>query len=190
MLSNFEDAVAFVLANEGGFVDSPADHGGATNYGISLRFLREIPVERLRKYGLFEPLTIETIRSLTIDQAKLIYHDEFWLMADFASLENQRVCTYVFDMAVHHGEGQAVRLLQRATWAVTGMYGVILDDGKLGFRTINQVMILLADKGLALALKAALQAERAGFCRLLAATNPVNMENLHGWLDRCYRFGC
>lgn len=190
MLSNFEDAVTFVLDNEGGYVDSPADAGGATNYGISLRFLREIPADRLRKYGLFEPLTIDTIRSLTIDQAKLIYHDEFWLAANFAALENRRLCNYVFDMAVHHGIAQAVRILQRATWAATGMYGVVLDDGKLGWHTINQVMSLMDGKCLEGALKASLQAERAGYCRLICEMRSQNKEFLHGFLDRCYRFGC
>jgi lysozyme family protein len=188
MLSNFEDAVAYVLANEGGYVNSPADAGGATNYGISLRFLREIPVERLRKYGIFEPLNEDTIRNLTLDQARMIYRCEFWDTAMFDHIENQSICNYVFDMAVHHGIAQAIRLLQRATWAATGMFGVILDDGKLGFRTINQVMILLSDKYLASSFKASLQSERAGYCRLLAAIRSANMEDLHGWLDRCYRF--
>ncbi len=191
MLSNFDDAVALVLANEGGYADSPNDAGGATNYGISIRFLRDLPGDRLRYYGILGDLGTfgtDTVRDLTLEQARLIYHGEFWDKAMFDHIENQRVCNYVFDMAVHHGIAQAVRILQRATWAATGMYGAIHDDGILGYRTINQVMILLSDKYLACALKASLQAERAGFCRLLVEIRPANKEFLNEWLDRCYRF--
>ena len=36
----FEHAFAELLGIEGGFVDDPVDRGGATKYGISLRFLK------------------------------------------------------------------------------------------------------------------------------------------------------
>ena len=37
-MSAFELAIPIVLKHEGGFADNPADPGGATNFGISLRF--------------------------------------------------------------------------------------------------------------------------------------------------------
>ena len=37
----FTAAVARVLEHEGGFVDDPVDPGGATNWGISLRYLKK-----------------------------------------------------------------------------------------------------------------------------------------------------
>ena len=35
-MSDFNDAIPTVLRHEGGFVDSPNDPGGATNFGVSL----------------------------------------------------------------------------------------------------------------------------------------------------------
>ena len=40
-MSHFEKAVEKVLEHEGGYVDHKADPGGATNYGISLRFVKQ-----------------------------------------------------------------------------------------------------------------------------------------------------
>jgi lysozyme family protein len=42
-MSDFNQAVKVILQHEGGYVDNPNDPGGATNYGISLRFLADHP---------------------------------------------------------------------------------------------------------------------------------------------------
>ena len=46
MRENFEEALKLILEHEGGFVDHPADPGGATNKGITLvtymDFIREV----------------------------------------------------------------------------------------------------------------------------------------------------
>ncbi len=190
MQSNFDDAVQKVIENEGGidsYVDSPNDAGGATRCGISLRFLREIPVERLRRYGLFDDPSPVEVQNLSEPQILLIYHNEFWQAAPFAEIPVQHVCNYIFDACVHHGMAQGIKILQRATWAVSGIYGYVTDDGILGTMTINRVMALMADRTLYASLLVALAAERAGLCRLLAEIRPANREFLHGWLERCYR---
>ena len=38
--SRFDTAFRHLLGEEGGYVNHPADRGGATNWGISLRFLK------------------------------------------------------------------------------------------------------------------------------------------------------
>lgn len=182
-------AIEFVLSNEGGFVDNANDPGGATNFGISLRFLREIPVERMRKYGIFKVgngLQVDDIRNLTRDQAILIYEGEFWDQAPFAQLEEPLFCSYVFDMCVNHGIAQGIKILQRAIWAVYEKreYAGITDDGILGTDTLHQCDVISGSD-----LRTALVAERAGYMRLLAAINPKDKEFLNGWLDRCYRIG-
>jgi lysozyme family protein len=183
-MTDFSFAIDFVLKNEGGFNDSPNDTGGATNFGISLRFLRSLTVEKLRKYGIFhapEILGVSDIQALTQDQAVKIYHDEFWTLIDFTLINSQRIANYLFDMTVMHGLNQAIKILQRATWAVY-LNPFLPDDGFYGEKTlaeVNQTNVNL--------LCIALSAERAGFVRLLAAINPKDRENLHGWLNRCYR---
>lgn len=187
MSEEFFSAVTFVLSNEQGFVDKMCDSGKATNFGISLRFLREIPSDRLRKYGIFksaEVLNSEDVRTLTRDQAVLIYDGEFWKNAPFDKITLPIVCNYVFDMCVNHGISQGIKILQRAIWAVYEMreYDGIIDDGVLGDKTLSVIESIDEHS-----LRTALCAERAGFMRLLAAINTKDRENLNGWLNRCYR---
>lgn len=190
-MANADDAITFVLSNEGGFVDNPNDAGGTTNFGLSLRFLRQIPENRLRKCGIFlppPPMDLKEIKDLTIDQARWIYSDEFWERTPYEKIENQSIANYVFDMAVQHGESQAIKLLQRALWAVRSQKYFVLDDGVLGEKTIVAVNLLTTTfVPLEASLQSALMAERAGYMRLLCVENPKNKEFLDGWLNRCYR---
>ena len=41
MDDRFDECLAFTLRAEGGYVDDPADPGGATNMGVTLATLRE-----------------------------------------------------------------------------------------------------------------------------------------------------
>lgn len=183
-MADFTTAVNVVLGNEGGYVNNPNDAGGATNFGISLRFLRDIPIERLRKYGIFkmpEELGVEDIKDLTADQARLIYKGEFWDHARFNEIVAQRACTYIFDMAVNHGIGQAIKLAQRAVWAMYGVMSVVKDDGVLGDESLHAINYL------GNSILGCLASERAGFMRYLALKNSKDEEFLNGWLSRCYR---
>lgn len=184
-MANFEPAVALVLSNEGGFVDNPKDSGGATNYGISLRFLREVPNERLRLYGIFvdnNQLKVDNIRELTREQAVLIYKGEFWDHAPFEKISSQAICNSIFDMACHSGIFLAIRNTQRALWAINSAPNFPTDDGILGIATLSMIGYIPNTVFLA-----ALKAERAGFLRLLAQEQQKDKEFLHGWLERCYR---
>ena len=185
---NSTDAIHFVLDNEGGYSDNVADPGGATNYGISLRFLRTLSAERLRRYGIFtEPahLTAADMEKLTKPQAVNIYQGEFWNMAPFDRLDNQQLADYIFDMAVNHGLHMAVKLVQRAIWGYYGKieYAGLHDDGILGDATLSELEALpVAD------FLPVLATERAGYMRFLAETTPRGKEFLTGWLKRCYRY--
>jgi len=187
-MSYFLEAVDYVLKREGGFVDSPVDPGGATNYGISLRFLREVPAERLRKYGLFkapDEVDVVDIQHLTQDQAMLIYKGEFWDLVPLEKIDNSDLINYIFDMCVNHGIAEGIKILQRAIWAFYEKreYEDLQIDGILGAHTIEILDTTPVDE-----FRRSLVSERSGFMRLLVAVNPKERENLNGWLDRCYRF--
>lgn len=181
-MSNFEDAIDYVLKREGGFSDNPADSGGTTNFGISLRFLRELNEEAQRKYGIFEPINEKTVRDLTKEQAVFVYRCEFWQRMPFEEIVDQLVCNYIFDMAVNMGIAQAIKIVQRSLWAVSFSRAYIADDGILGQRTLERLNIIVPDLILPV-----LVASRAAFYRLLAEKRPKDRENLNGWLNRCYR---
>lgn len=184
IMADFECAVNFVLRNEGGLNEKIAgkDPGGLTNYGISLRFLKSVEKENLKKYGIFdEEINEDTIRHLTVDQAKKIYRGEFWQHAPFDKIINQEHGNYIFDMVVNMGINPAIKCVQHAIWAVLKKWEMLEDDGIFGDKTItllNQCGFLIMP---------ALRAERACYYRALASQSEFNKELLHGRYNRTYR---
>ena len=74
-MSNFESAVEKVLKHEGGYVDHANDPGGATNYGISLRFVKQSTGIDLDVDGDGD-IDADDIKAMTPEQAKEIYKTE------------------------------------------------------------------------------------------------------------------
>lgn len=101
--SNFERALAHVLAFEGGFVNHPLDPGGATNLGITRAMLA-------RARG--RPVTVAHVRALTRAEAASIYRRFYWNAVRADDLPGG-LDLAVFDLAVNAGPTRAARLLQR-----------------------------------------------------------------------------
>ena len=170
----FRYALGVTLAHEGGFVNDPADPGGATQYGISLAFLR---ARKLDFTGDGE-VDLADVRALTPDTAAQVYRTEFWDRYGYGRLADVDVAAKVFDLAVNMGPVQAHRCLQRACRAC-GEH--IADDGVLGPLTRDTTNSIAAAR-----LLPALRAEAAGLYRLLVAQQPVRAKWLAGWLKRAY----
>jgi lysozyme family protein len=118
-MSAFLDSFAqLVDVNEGGFVDNPADPGGATKYGVTER------VARAHGYT-------GAMQDLPLDMAQQIARAEYWDKYQLDAI-NPLVAFQVFD-AVYNG-GPAIRWLQQsARMEVTGC------DGVMGPNTIAMV---------------------------------------------------
>jgi len=114
---NFDQAFERLIGHEGGFVDHPSDPGGATNWGITERTARE--------YGY-----TGAMRALPREVAKGIYRRGYWGRAG-ANDYDPAIGFQVFDIAVNHGIGNAIRMLQRAVG--------VADDGVVGPVTIKAV---------------------------------------------------
>ena len=114
---NFDTAFHKLLGHEGGFVDHPADPGGATNWGVTER------VARANGYT-------GGMRELPVETAKAIYRKDYWTPIRADELP-ESVRYAVFDAAVNSGNAQAVRWLQRAVGATA--------DGIIGPRTLQAV---------------------------------------------------
>jgi lysozyme family protein len=121
MSNNFDRCVAVTLAYEGGFVDNPADPGGATNFGITLRTLEAF---------LGEPVTVDDVRNMTVDTATAIYGANYWNAMRCSALP-PGVDMALFDFGVNSGIGRAVRTLQRIV--------SVAQDGSVGPATIGAV---------------------------------------------------
>ncbi len=117
---NFDYAVQKTLRNEGGYVHDPDDPGGETRYGISSRHHPEV-----------------NIKTLTQDQARNIYFQDYWRATGIWGINNRDIAAKVFDLAVNIGPGPAVRLLQKAVNATS--FKEIKVDGILGKMTRTAV---------------------------------------------------
>lgn len=180
-MADFNQAVTFVLDNEGGFSNDEHDEGGATNFGVSLRYLRGLPDESLRKYGIHVPPDVEAVKAMTVTQAKAIYLGEFW-QPKLDEISRQPFANYIFDMCVNHGISEGIKILQRAICAAARDQQEVVIDGVLGDGTVNAVTRSCVF------LPATLIATRSQFYRQLAE-KPGQEKFLKDWLDRAYRFG-
>lgn len=178
-MSNFDIAIQYVLKNEGDTLsNNPADPGGLSKFGISLRLLKACgDIYNFDGSGVRE----DTIRDLTIDQAKLIYYNEFWEHAPFEDIGNQIHCNYIFDMAINLGIAPAIKCVQRAIWAVMKQPTFINDDGILGPQTIAAI------KMCGFLLMPALRAERAAYYRNIVSHNSNQEDFIKGWINRTYK---
>jgi lysozyme family protein len=181
-MSTFDLAFEYMLPHEckgDEITNNLHDSGGLTKYGISLRFLRSIPIDRLKNYNIFSHAADELI-ALTLDDAKLLYKAEFWDHAPFQFIKNQDNCNYIFDMAVNMGIAPAIKCAQRACWSVMKKRAIIDDDGIMGDQTIAVINTC------GIYLLPAMRSERAGYYKLIVEHNASQKDNLNGWLNRAY----
>jgi lysozyme family protein len=135
MSTNFELAVANVLEHEGGLVNNIHDPGGATNYGISLRWLEKIDLADadIDRDG---DVDADDIKKMTRAEAKKFYRKYWWQKYKYDKIEQAGVAIKIMDMSVNMGGKQAHKLVQRALRAVGAE---VKDDGVLGPLTFGAI---------------------------------------------------
>jgi len=106
-MASFDPFLPTLLRFEGGYVNDPADPGGATNKGVTLQTFRAFGRQLL---GV-DP-TLDNLKRLTDVQAGTIYKTLYWdrLRADEIGL--QPLAEILVDFHVNAGAG-AIKLLQR-----------------------------------------------------------------------------
>jgi lysozyme family protein len=175
----FSSALAWLLRPdvEGGEVNHPADRGGHTKYGIAdAADGKKDGMADLDRDG--QPDI--AIRDLTPAHTELFYRANYWLPARCDRVDS--VCPLIaialFDGAVHHGPGRAVRQLQQALG--------ILADGVLGPQTLRVLAAKTGrDGGRALLL--GLLEIRASYMLGIVRKDPSQWANAWGWVNRLLR---
>lgn len=164
-----------VIEREGGFVDHPADRGGATRWGVTEA------VARAHGYG-------GAMRDLPRGEAAAIYRRLYWYRPRLHAVAARapRLAAELFDTGVNMGPAVAAGFLQRALNALNrGQrdYPDLAVDGDLGPLTLAALdaFLLARPGGEGVLLKAveALQGERY---LNLAERRPANEAFLYGWL--------
>jgi len=119
-MSSFDVAFDRVLGHEGRFQNDPQDRGNWTTGVIGQGELRGT------KFGI-SSMSYPTvdIRNLTPERAKIIYRRDFWVQVGGDDM-HAAISYQLFDAAINHGAGNAIRILQRAVdVAEDGDYGPV-----------------------------------------------------------------
>ncbi|HCQ9810041.1 glycoside hydrolase family 108 protein [Acinetobacter baumannii] len=153
MQITFDEVFERTIGHEGGYVNNPKDPGGETNWGITIATARENGFTN-------------SMKSMTRAQAKEIYRVAFWKRAKCDQFTGA-ISYQIFDAAVNHGIGNAIRMLQRAVG--------VLDDGKVGDETLGAIKKMTLDDVLVLFI-----AERLEFYTKLSTFNSFG----RGWARR------
>lgn len=109
----FDEAIKFILKEEGGYVNDPKDSGGETNYGISKRAFPN-----------------EDIKGLTIDRAKWLYFEHYWKKGCCDKMPDNIQLMHL-DACVNMGIGAASKILQKTIG--------VEEDGVIGAKTMERV---------------------------------------------------
>jgi lysozyme family protein len=117
----FSQALAHVLALEGGYTEDPYDPGGPTNFGITLdTYARDQGVTRAADNLAQLKAELKAIPHATV---RRIYRERYWQAASCPHLP-PALAVFHFDAAVNQGVGAAARMLQEGVGAaIDGMIG-------------------------------------------------------------------
>ncbi|PIW30395.1 MAG: hypothetical protein COW30_02485 [Rhodospirillales bacterium CG15_BIG_FIL_POST_REV_8_21_14_020_66_15] len=175
-------AFEWVYLHEKGFSDNPADPGGPTNFGVSLRHARAIGSVvngDLLDLDLDDDGDIDAddIRLMTKEDGKRVFIHH-WQTYKFDAVTHPQIAIKFVDLSYPMGYGGASRVVQRALRACR--YDVI-EDGFVGpnsRRVLNE-----AAEWNAAALMASICSEAAGYFRSLKSSDFET-----GWLTRAYQW--
>ena len=109
-----------IIKSEGGFVDDPADSGGATNFGITQA--------TLAAWRSPTPVTKADVQNLSENEARAIYASEYLVKPGYADITNEDLRAVMLDCAVQFGPADATAWLQAVLHVPV--------DGKIGPQTL------------------------------------------------------
>lgn len=176
MSAGFDQAFQRVVLIEGGYVNDPADSGGATRYGIT-----EAVARAYHYTGKMSELPLEIARA--------IYKRRYWdaLNLDAIYRRAPGVAEEMFDTAVNTGPGMAGKWLQRSLNVLNqrgSKYADIAVDGIVGEMTVAALSAYLAGRGAEgeEVLLKALNALQGAFYIALAERRSKDEKFVYGWL--------
>lgn len=170
MQSNFDKCLEHVLKREGGFINRPADRGGATNYGITKATLSDF-----RGY----PVSDKDVFDLTREEAEEIYRIKYWAPMKLETLRYFNVQLILFDQGVNRGPVSVIRMLQEVL--NINFAEKLAVDGFVGPRT-EVAVATAATQSLCRKL---IQFSQRHYCQLVIK-DPTQAEFLMGWMNRTF----
>lgn len=161
-----------ILRWEGGFVDDPMDHGGATNKGVTLSTWRKVGYDKDGD----EDIDVDDIRLLTWTDATVVLKKFYWDRWRADEIRNQSVADILVDWV----------------WC-SGKWGIVIpqrllgvkDDGIAGpmtLKILNAVNQKVFFDGIVF--------ERQEFIKRIIQRDPSQKRFYNGWMNRLndYKF--
>lgn len=174
-----------------GFVNHPDDPGGATNWGISLRFLLQF-VDKSESdqwtIASFDTdfdgdIDAKDMMDMDIEQAMEVYRFHYWQRGKIRFLP-PRLAVKMFDMSVNLGKSQATKLLQRVLNFMNESTELKVD-GILGEKTVLSAWEVEASSvGIGEVIMDKMRQSQSNFYTELAAQKKQFEVFLKGWLRR------
>ncbi|CAM0702590.1 TPA: glycoside hydrolase family 108 protein [Acinetobacter baumannii] len=137
---NIEQYLEELIKREGGYVNNPADRGGATKYGITQAVARENGWNG-------------NMKDLPLEFAKSIYKKQYWLEPRFDQVNalSPSVAEELLDTGVNCGPNFAKPLLQRALNLLNNQgkagWPDLKVDGVYGSATLGALKTYLSKRG-------------------------------------------
>lgn len=186
-MSAFEQALAKVLAHEGGYVHDPVDAGGETYRGVSRRFNPGWPgwavIDERKRHPQF-PQILE--REQALQQAVAVfYRQHYWDRFRGDELP-ARLAVEMMDQAVHMGVHRAVIHLQQALNLLNrnqASWPDLMEDGSLGTKTMEALAAYIRRDPPEHILKVLNVLQGAHYLDYMRRS-PAQQKYARGWLSR------
>lgn len=168
MNSRFAICLAWLTSSsiEGGYVHDKDDRGGATNHGVT-----QATYDRFRDAKNFAR---QSVRNINLIEVADVYRIDYWDVCRCSDLPVP-LDLVVFDSAVQHGAGRAIKWLQQIVGAVT--------DGQCGPKTLYAVHDRALRHQLPEVIDAYLDLREAFYARIIA-NDPSQRKFKDGWENR------
>ncbi len=167
-MKGLADALEYLLEEEGGWSNHPADRGGATMYGVTQATYNQ--------YRKLKKQATRTVKNITKDEAFELYDVLYWRAARCDRLP-WPISYLVFDAAVNSGVSRGVKWMQAGVG--------VAPDGQVGPSTIAACQRVVDEGDSAKVL--AIVDQRVTFLARLVQSKTSQAAFLLGWWRRTLR---
>jgi lysozyme family protein len=115
----FTACMPFILQEEGGYSNTPGDHGGATNFGIIQ--------SEYNVYRFTNKLPLQSVKLISVAEYTAIYWQSYWM--PHCPMLSAGLDLSVFNINVNGGPARGTKLLQQCLGlGVDGIWGNATED--------------------------------------------------------------
>ncbi len=166
-MANAKLLLPFILGWEGGFVNDPKDHGGATNKGVTIATWRRCGYD---KDGDGD-IDVADLKKMTTDDVyNRVFKPFFWDRWKADSIKSQAVANILVDWV----------------WG-SGAWGIKIPQRILGLKVdgiVGPATLAAVNRTEPHTLFNKIKAEREVFLRRIVINDPSQKRFLQGWLNR------